>query len=81
MLWGGDFGMGHGGGGIFMLVFWGLIFLGIVYLLLSALPKGGSKEEKESDSAQEILEKRFAKGEISQEEFENAMEVLRRNKE
>jgi uncharacterized membrane protein len=41
---------------------------------------GGFKEEKKSESAQEVLEKRFAKGEISKEEFEDAMEVLKRNK-
>jgi len=38
-------------------------------------------EQQRNESAQEILEKRFARGEISQEEFENVMEVLRRNKE
>ncbi len=38
-------------------------------------------EQQRSESPQEVLEKRFAKGEISQEEFENAMEVLRRHKE
>ena len=38
-------------------------------------------EQQGNESAQEILEKRFAKGEISKEEFEDAMAVLRRNKE
>ena len=80
MNWGGDFGMGFGGGGIFMILFWGLIILGAVYLA-KALFGGGSTEEKKSESAQEVLGKRFAKGEISKEEFEDAMEVLKRNKE
>ena len=80
MNWGGDFGMGFGGGGIFMILFWGLIILGVVYLA-KALLGGGSTEEKKSESAQEVLGKRFAKGEISKEEFEDAMEVLKRNKE
>jgi putative membrane protein len=79
MNWGGDFGMGFGGGGIFMILFWGLIILGAVYLA-KALLGGGSTEEKKSESAQEVLGKRFAKGEISKEEFEDAMEVLKRNK-
>ena len=79
MHWGGDFGMGFGGGGIFMILFWVLIILGVVYLV-KALLGGGPKEDKKSESAQEVLEKRFAKGEMSKEEFEDAMEVLRRNK-
>ncbi len=79
MHWGGDFGMGFGGGGIFMVLFWGLIILGVVYLVKIILG-GGSTEEKKNESAQEILEKRFARGEILKEEFENAMEVLNRNK-
>jgi putative membrane protein len=80
MHWGGDFGMGFGGGGIFMVFFWGLIIFGVVYLVKIILG-GGPTEEKKNESAQEILEKRFARGEISKEEFEKAMEVLNRNKE
>ena len=80
MHWGGDFGMGFGGGGIFMILFWGLIILGAIYLVKSLLG-GGSSEKIKSESAQEFLEKRFAKGEMSKEEFEDAMEVLRKNKE
>jgi len=32
------------------------------------------------ETAEEVLEKRFARGEISKEEFEAAMEVLKKNK-
>ena len=63
-----------------MVFFWGLIIFGVVYLVKIILG-GGSTEEKKNESAQEILEKRFARGEISKEEFEKAMEVLNRNKE
>ena len=80
MHWGGDFGMGFGGGWIFMVLFWVLVILGGVYLV-KILLGGSSTEGKRSESAQEVLKKRFAKGEISKEEFEDAMEVLRRNKE
>ncbi len=79
MHWGGGFGMGFGGGWIFMILFWGLIILGVVYLI-KILLGGASTEGKKSESAQEVLEKRFARGEISKEEFEDAMAVLRRNK-
>jgi len=80
MHWGGDFGMGFGGGGIFMILFWGLIILGVVYLVKILLGGGSKEEEKKSESAQEVLEKRFAKGEMSKEEFEEAITVLKRNK-
>ena len=80
MHWGGDFGMGFGGGWIFMILFWGLIILGVVYLV-KILLSGSSAEGKRHESAQEVLEKRFARGDMSKEEFEDAMEVLRRNKE
>ena len=80
MHWGGDFGMGFGGGGIFMILFWVLIIFGVIYLVKALLGRGPTKEIK-SESAQEVLEKRFAKGEMSKEEFEDATEVLRKNKE
>ena len=77
MQWGGDFGMGFGGG-IFMLLFWVLIILGVVYLV-KILMGGGSEADKQHETAREVLEKRFARGEISKEEFEDAIEVLKRN--
>jgi putative membrane protein len=80
MHWGGDFGMGFGGGGIFMILFWVLIIMGVVYLVKIFIGST-SREEKKSESAQEVLEKRFANGEISKEEFEDAMTVIKRNKE
>jgi putative membrane protein len=80
MHWGGDFGMGFGGGGIFMILFWILIIMGVVYLVKSFIG-GTSGEEKKSESAQGVLAKRFAKGEMSKEDFEDAMETLKRNKE
>jgi putative membrane protein len=60
-------GMGFGGG-IFMILFWILVVLGIVYLV--KLLMGGSKNEKESETALDILKKRYARGEISREEFD-----------
>ena len=80
MHWGGDFGMGFGGGGIFMILFWVLIIFGVIYFVKMLLGIG-STEEKRTESAQDVLEKRFAKGEISEDEFENAISVIKRNKE
>jgi putative membrane protein len=82
MHWFGDFGMGFGFGfgWIFMILFWGLIILGVVYLV-KALLDGPKAQEKRGETAREVLEKRFAKGELSKKEFEDAIEVLKRNKE
>jgi len=64
----GHFGWGMGFGWIFMLLFWGLIILGIAALVRwlwsvntrGALPK----------TALEILQVRYARGEIDREEYE-----------
>jgi putative membrane protein len=63
-----DYGWGMGVGWIFMIAFWALVILGVVYLL--QLIAGGSKGSKSDESALDILKKRYAKGEISKEEFE-----------
>ena len=80
MHWGWDFGMGHGFSWIFMILFWTLVILVTVYLV-KVLLKGGTADNQNGESAREILENRFAGGEISKAEFEDALETLRRNKD
>ncbi len=63
-----DYGWGMGFGWVFMILFWVLIGLGIVYLV--KLIAGGSKKEEQTETALDILKKRYARGEISKEEFE-----------
>lgn len=71
----GDYGMGMGGGGmIFMALFWGVIIVGVIYLIKLMTDKHRSGSQTES--AEEILRKRYAKGEISQEEFEKIRKDL-----
>ena len=64
---GGYYGWGWGMG-FFMVIFWVLVIVGIVYLIraLIGTERKGIKEE----SALDVLKKRYAKGEISKEEFE-----------
>lgn len=55
---------GFGLGPIFMLLFWGLVIYG-VFLLFKRESSSNGK-----DQAIEILKERYAKGEITKEQFE-----------
>ena len=77
--WESGYGMGYGFGWLFMVLFWALVILGIVYLVKMMVGNAGRPEQKET--AEEILKKRFARGEIGREEFEKAMQVLRQERE
>jgi putative membrane protein len=56
------------GGGLFMILFWILVIIGVVFLI--RLVVRGTKEGGGSETALDILKKRYARGEISKEEFE-----------
>lgn len=70
-------GWGFGFGWIFMLLFWGLVIWAIIMLAKSLSENGGccgmkkeEKPERKTDGAMNILRERYAKGEISKEEFD-----------
>lgn len=68
MHWDYGWGMGFGFGWLVMILFWALLILGVVYLV--KLIAGSTKKEEKAVTAIDILKKRYAKGEISKEEFE-----------
>ena len=61
--------MNYGYGGIVM---WILLIVGIAILvyLIAGLPKSEQGEKRPHETALEILRKRYARGEISKEEFD-----------
>jgi len=68
-------GLGFGGFGIiFMLLFWGGLIFGGVWLVKSLFNAGQGNQSgaavPRQASAREILDQRYARGEISQEEYE-----------
>jgi len=78
--WMNGWGMG-GSGMIFMLLFWGVIIAGIVFLFRWITQNKGNKGDSNvnTDSqAMDILKERYARGEITRDEFESMKkEILR----
>lgn len=71
---GNGFGMGFGGG-FFMLLFWILLIVLVIWGVKALV--GGSKDSSTSGkSAQDILDERYARGEINKEEFEEKRKDL-----
>lgn len=63
------------GMGIMMIIFWVVVIIGIVYLVryLGKGPRGPEPQEKPLD----ILKKRYAKGEITKEQFDRMKDDLK----
>ena len=77
--WPGMMGWWHGMGWpmmIFMFLFWCLVIAGIIVLIRWLFLKGGLGTHQSSESALDILKKRYARGEIEKEEFEEKKKIL-----
>ena len=75
-------GMMGGGGWLWMLLpllFWGglLAFAAWALIRIFSNRSGSDGISAREDSAEEILRKRFARGEIDAEEYERSLEVLK----
>lgn len=60
---------------ILMVLFWGAVILGIVWLVRGTVA-GRSSASAAPESALQILERRFAEGEIGPEDYETRRRVL-----
>lgn len=77
MMGGGGFGFGHG---LFGLLFWLIVVVAVVWGIRGTWrgPSGKGGATGDRKSPMEILEERYARGEIDQEEFERRRNDLER---
>ncbi len=73
MNWG-NYGWGMGFGWIWMIIFWVVVIAGIAYFVQAVIR--GYRRSDQGESPLDILKKRYAKGEISKEEFERMRDDL-----
>ncbi len=60
---------------IFMILFWGLVIWAVVALIRGLSGSRGSDSSK-ADSALDVLKKRYARGEINKEEYDEKKKDL-----
>jgi len=74
MMWNGwgPGGWGMGFGGIFMILFWVVVVVGVVALIRWLMQQQGPGERRSrgDGTALEILRERYARGEIGREDYE-----------
>lgn len=70
-------GGGFGFGGVGMILFW-IVIIGAVVLLVRALTGGqwGGGQALGGRSARQLLDERFARGEIERDEYEEKRRLL-----
>ena len=68
--WNSFWGWGMGLGFVFMLLFWGFIILGITALIRWLMTQSSPSRSSRDKSAMEIVQERYARGEIDREEYE-----------
>lgn len=64
------FGWGSGFGWMFMILFWGLVIIGIAAIPRWFLEERSRKSDPPERTALDILKERYARGEIDRDEFE-----------
>ena len=62
---------------LMMLAFWGLLVAGIVWLVRSTRAGGDIETRTSAPDAQQILDERLARGELTEEEYLRRRDLLR----
>jgi putative membrane protein len=66
-----DGGWGMGWGGMGMILFWGVLVLAVAFAVRWVRRQSGDGDARPSpESALDILKRRYARGEISREQYE-----------
>ena len=77
MMWGYGYGDGSWVGwlvmGIVMLVFWGMVVAGVIFLVRYL---GHGRDQRAGGDALRILDERFARGEIDADEYSRRRQLL-----
>jgi putative membrane protein len=79
MMWWND-GLGWGGWiamTLIMVTFWGLVIFGIVAVFRGLTSSGQPPGARQDRDPQQILDERFARGEIDADEYHARQQVLR----
>ena len=71
MMWG-----SHGFMGGFMWIFWIAVLVGLFFVVKWAVQQNRSGESSSDSNALEVLKKRYARGEIDRQEFEQKKKDL-----
>jgi putative membrane protein len=61
---------------VVMIAFWGLIIWGIIALVRTTTHRNNADSDTRHPDAMEILKTRYARGEITREEFEERKKVI-----
>jgi len=67
--------MNWGWGGGLMMILWILVIAALIFWIVRAIQRNGN-QQYQPESAIDILKKRYARGEISKEEFEERKKNL-----
>ena len=68
--------MGSGGGFLWMLL-WTVLLVGLVALIVWLVGKGSRSLREQRESPQAILKRRYAHGDIDEDEYHKHLEELR----
>lgn len=64
----------------FWWIFWGLVIVGVVWMVVRTQQQAGQPDRPARETPLDILQRRYAEGEISTEEYEERKERLERDR-